>query len=191
MVEPARTQAASRRDEILSAAIGLFDEGGFHATGLTDIGKAVGVSGPALYKYFANKGEILGEAMALVAARLTDGMRDAAEASPEDGMRLLIRAHVDAAVDDAAMIKVWLREERHLPDREWARAVQREYLEAWVRALSRLRPSLPYARARTLVHAAISLIHSAAFYPRTLDPEELRTSLFDLAWAVCTGGFTG
>jgi AcrR family transcriptional regulator len=183
------TGTAGRREEILTAAIDLFDEGGFHATGVTDIGRAVGVTGPALYKYFANKGEILGAAMAVVAARLTEGMREAADATPVEGLELLIRGHVTVAVDDAAMIKVWLREERHLPDREWARAVQREYVEAWVRALSRLRPELPYGQARTLVHATISLIHSAAFYPRVLEPDELRASLFDLAWRVCSEAF--
>ena len=36
-----------RRDEILAAAVKLFHERGYHATGMDDIGAEAGISGPA------------------------------------------------------------------------------------------------------------------------------------------------
>ena len=56
----ARTKkGARRRDAILAAAADLFRERGFRATSLDDIGAAAGVSGPAIYRYFGSKHELL------------------------------------------------------------------------------------------------------------------------------------
>ena len=58
---------SNRRDLILGAAIHLFHERGYHATGVDDIGEAVDVSGPAIYRHFASKEDILVEAIRLAA----------------------------------------------------------------------------------------------------------------------------
>ncbi|MGH3950933.1 MAG: helix-turn-helix domain-containing protein, partial [Pseudonocardiaceae bacterium] len=51
----------SRREQILAAAAELFAQHGFHGVGIDDIGAAVGISGPALYRHFRSKDAMLGE----------------------------------------------------------------------------------------------------------------------------------
>lgn len=49
---------AQRPDEILTAALQVFSDKGFSAARMSDIAKFAGVSRPALYQYFPNKGAI-------------------------------------------------------------------------------------------------------------------------------------
>ena len=48
----------------------LFAERGFHGVSVGDIGKAVGVSGPALYKHFDSKDAVLAEMLVAISERL-------------------------------------------------------------------------------------------------------------------------
>ena len=63
----------SRRDQILTAAAELFARHGFHGVGIDDIGAAVGISGPALYRHFRSKDAMLGEMLTSISERLLDG----------------------------------------------------------------------------------------------------------------------
>jgi AcrR family transcriptional regulator len=186
MTEDVRAESTDRQREILSAALDLFDERGFHATGVGDIGRAIGVTAGALYKHFSSKSEILARAMALAAETLDRGVDEAADLPPREALRRLIANHVEVSVSESRMIKVWLHEQRNAPDLRWARDVQRKYIEAWVRALSRVSPQLPYSEARTRVQAALSLILSAALYPRAVERDDLKRMLNTFAWTVCT-----
>lgn len=49
----------SRREQLLSAAARLFDEHGYQSVSMSDIGSAVGIAGPSIYKHFPSKGDIL------------------------------------------------------------------------------------------------------------------------------------
>ena len=49
----------SRRDQILETAAELFAAKGFHGVSVGQIGKACGISGPALYKHFESKDAVL------------------------------------------------------------------------------------------------------------------------------------
>ena len=54
----------------------LFAERGFHGVSVGDIGKAVGVSGPALYKHFDSKDAVLAEMLVAISERLlAEGQR--------------------------------------------------------------------------------------------------------------------
>ena len=68
-----------RRAAIHAAAVKVFSEQGFAATSMADIAAAAGMSRPALYQYFGNKGDIFGSAF----AALVDGAVDAALAQLE------------------------------------------------------------------------------------------------------------
>ena len=50
-----------RRDQIAAAALDLFDQRGYHATGMEDIAKAVGMRASSLYNHFSSKQELLAE----------------------------------------------------------------------------------------------------------------------------------
>lgn len=52
-------QADVKRAEIVRLAAELFDENGYHGTGMGDIAQAVGIRKPTLYHYFKSKDEIL------------------------------------------------------------------------------------------------------------------------------------
>src|SRR5260370_36615850 len=57
-----RSRAKSdRRSQLIAAAERLVAERGFLAVRLEDIGAAVGVSGPAIYRHFPNKEALLVE----------------------------------------------------------------------------------------------------------------------------------
>jgi AcrR family transcriptional regulator len=54
-----RMSATERRQQIISLAAGLFDEGGYANTTMDDIAAEVGVAKPTLYHYFPSKDDIL------------------------------------------------------------------------------------------------------------------------------------
>ncbi|MFC6065284.1 TetR/AcrR family transcriptional regulator [Streptomyces ochraceiscleroticus] len=57
------TPAADRRAGIREAALRLFAEQGYRSTTMTDIGAAVGIRGPSLYKHVTSKHDLLAEIM--------------------------------------------------------------------------------------------------------------------------------
>ncbi|MFB7755494.1 TetR/AcrR family transcriptional regulator, partial [Streptomyces sp. NPDC056121] len=61
--QPEGALAADRRAGIREAALTLFAAQGYRSTTMTDIGAAVGVRGPSLYKHVASKQELLAEIM--------------------------------------------------------------------------------------------------------------------------------
>lgn len=67
-------------DEIVQAALGLVDVGGAHGLSLASVGKAIGMTPPALYHYFASREALLD---ALVLAGYTD-LGTAVEAAAQD-----------------------------------------------------------------------------------------------------------
>ena len=69
------TAGPTRREQILDAAAELFARYGFHGVGIDDIGKAVGISGPALYRHFRSKDAMLAEMLTGISDRLLAGGR--------------------------------------------------------------------------------------------------------------------
>ena len=69
-----RSRAKSdRRDQLIAAAERLVAERGFLAVRLEDIGAAVGISGPAIYRHFPNKEALLVELLVGISTRLLAG----------------------------------------------------------------------------------------------------------------------
>ncbi|MFC8259601.1 TetR/AcrR family transcriptional regulator [Streptomyces sp. NPDC057291] len=60
---PEDASPADRRSAIRQAALRLFAAQGYRSTTMTDIGAAVGIRGPSLYKHVASKHELLAEIM--------------------------------------------------------------------------------------------------------------------------------
>ncbi len=160
------TRPSNRRALILDAAIALFRERGYPATSVDDIGKAVDVSGPAIYRHFSSKEEILLEAIQLAADEV-HAANGAARDSTDDPRALLaayIGAYVDCALDRAALIAVWTSEARHLSSERRSPMSRRlrSWSTEWVDALTSTRPELTAGQARVLVGGAIGLITSLA-----------------------------
>ena len=73
-----RTDAPTRREQILKEAARLFAERGFHGVGVDEIGAAVGISGPGLYRHFAGKDAMLAELLVGISGQLPDRRRSGA-----------------------------------------------------------------------------------------------------------------
>src|SRR3954449_8172515 len=165
----------SRREQILRAAAQLFAERGSRSVGVDDVGAAVGVTGPAIYRHFASKDAMLAEMLVRISERLLSGGTAriaAAGGSPTAQLRALVDFHVDFALDNPALITVQDRDLGALsePDARRVRQLQRRYVEEWVTVLARLQPEASPAACRARAHAVFGLInstpHSAGRLPR-------------------------
>ncbi|MEZ5229830.1 MAG: TetR/AcrR family transcriptional regulator [Acidimicrobiales bacterium] len=83
--------AQTRREQILDAALEIFVERGFLGATMDDIGEAVGMRAPSLYKHVRNKQELLA---ALMSRSINDVHRalEAAVESTDDPVLRLRRA---------------------------------------------------------------------------------------------------
>ena len=186
-----REQAkAARRTELLEAAARQMAERGFSSVRLEDIGRAVGVSGPAMYRHFASKTDLLDEMLVDISERLHDGGAEvvARGAVPADTLLDLIGFHIDVLVTKPDLIVVQDRDLSSLTPvaNHRVRSLQRRYVEQWVDvvladAAERGR-ALDRDEARVRVHAMFGLLNSS---PRLPDfPEhQLRALLTAMATA--------
>ncbi|MEU3960629.1 TetR/AcrR family transcriptional regulator [Streptomyces buecherae] len=167
--------APTRREQILAEAARLFAERGFHGVGVDEIGAAVGISGPGLYRHFAGKDAMLAELLVGISERLLAGGKQrvaqanrsagsAAETAAEPAAVLdsLIDGHIDFALDDRPLITLHDRELGQLreSDRKLVRQLQRQYVELWVDVVRALRPDASEGQARAAVHAVFGLLNS-------------------------------
>ncbi|MFJ1755353.1 TetR/AcrR family transcriptional regulator [Kitasatospora sp. NPDC088134] len=169
--------ALPRRDQIRKEAARLFAARGFLGVGVDEIGKAVGISGPGLYRHFAGKDAMLADLLVGISERLMEeGRRRVGEATgPQDALNSLVDGHIDFALDDRDLITLHDRELLHLKeeDRRRVRRLQRGYVELWVGVVREAFPPLAAASAepvaRSAVHAVFGLLnstpHSAAPRP--------------------------
>jgi AcrR family transcriptional regulator len=160
----------------LAAAAELFARHGFHGVGIDDIGAAVGISGPALYRHFRSKDAMLGEMLTSISEVLLEGGQVRAERFPDPGELLseLVRFHVDFALDNPALITVQERNLGNLtdPDRRRVRALQRRYVEVWVQAVEEVVAGIDEPSARAAAHAVFGLINSTP-HSRHLDRAQM------------------
>lgn len=174
----------SRREQILTAAAEKFARFGFHGVGIDDIGAAVGISGPALYRHFRSKDAMLAELLTGISDRLLLGGQDrvGAAADAHDALDRLVRWHVEFALSNPALITVHMRDLDSLADtdRHKVRELQRSYVEVWVDVLCKIRPDLDRATARAAAHAVFGLINSTP-YSAHLDAEAMSRLLRQMA----------
>lgn len=178
---------ADRREALLSAAAALFAEHGFARVSLEDLGSAVGISGPAVYRHFESKQAVLAALLVGVSDDLLSGGQDvvSAAASDTEALGSLIRFHVDFALSNPDVIRVQDRDLSSLreTDRHTVRALQRGYVELWVSVLERMHPSADAAALRIRAHATFGLINSTPHSARARDTRETRGILERMALA--------
>ncbi|MBL1105196.1 TetR/AcrR family transcriptional regulator [Streptomyces sp. 5-8] len=162
-----RTDAPTRREQILKEAARLFAERGFHGVGVDEIGAAVGISGPGLYRHFPGKDAMLAELLVGISGQLLTGARRRlAEADGSTGasavLDSLIEGHIDFALDDRPLITLHDRELDRLrdSDRKLVRQLQRQYVELWVEVVREVYPALTEPAARSAVHSVFGLLNS-------------------------------
>lgn len=177
---------AERSDAILHEAARLFAERGYTGVSLEDIGAAVGVSGPAVYRHFAGKQALLGSVLVKVSDDLVSGGTGVAESANSDDarMRALISFHVEFALGNADVIQVQDRDVAHLSeaDRAAVRRLQRAYIELWIDALAPLIDATP-DELRLRVQACFGLINSTPHSTRSASRRHSATATVLVAMA--------
>ncbi|MFP5308595.1 MAG: TetR/AcrR family transcriptional regulator [Actinomycetes bacterium] len=174
--DPAPTARGRRRREaIVDAATALFDQRGFHATSIDDIGAAAGISGPGLYRHFPSKDALLTAVFDRIWDRLRPAVDDAAGRPPAEALRTLLAAHVELALTDPGALRLLLRELRNVPDdyQRLAARNHRRWVDAWASPLRELHDDLDADRARALALAAHGAVDAATIRPADL-PVEVR-----------------
>jgi len=156
-----RTPGA-RREQLIAAAARAFRRNGYAGVSIDDIGGDVGVVGPALYRYFDNKADVLVTAVsrfdewrALEALRALEQ-----EPQPERVIVPLIGGYVHLAAESPDLVSVCLTERLFLPVQLQDRfdRVQSEHVAEWQRWLVAARPELDSQRATVLVKVTKSVI---------------------------------
>ncbi|MDJ0454026.1 TetR/AcrR family transcriptional regulator [Gordonia amicalis] len=189
-----RTQAkAARRAELLTAAARQMAERGFAGVRLEDIGRAVGVSGPAMYRHFSSKTELLDEMLVDISQRLHDGGAEVVDRGgpPSQTLLALIGFHIDVLVTNPDLIVVQDRDlSSTTPEANHrVRLLQRRYVERWVDVVIAVYEgegrTMDRAEARVRVHATFGLLNSS---PRLPDYDETQLQRLLTAMALAALG---
>lgn len=171
----------NRKQLIVAAAARQFERKGFHDTSIADIAAEVGITGPALYRHFRNKHDLLVAAVGLEIEQL--------EAAYDGGPAL------DAVLDTAAQTllrpgrasSVWQRSAVFLDEQ------QRDELSGrYLAALKPLRAAIVAARpevvdvdAEALTWAVHAVLSSVRAYERAkLDRDRARQLVVEVATRV-------
>lgn len=179
-----------RRQQIIDVAAELFAERGYHGVSIADLGTALGLSGPALYKHFASKDALLAEMLVGISERLLDeGERryaETVEQGPAATLAALIDWHIEFALTYPALITVQFRDLSSLgdADRRKVRRLQRKYVERWVEVIVAA-VATDEVHARAAAHAVFALLNSTPHSAR-LGREEMGALLHRMALAAIT-----
>jgi AcrR family transcriptional regulator len=177
-----RSRAKSdRRSQLITAAERLMAQHGYLAVRLEDIGAAVGVSGPAIYRHFPNKEALLVELLVGISTRLLTGANEVVSRTDdaESALEGLIDFHLDFALGESDLIRIQDRDLGHLPPaaKRQVRRQQRQYVEIWVDVLRSRDPGLTEADARLTAHATFGLLNSTSHSvkPQAAKPTAIKT----------------
>ncbi|WP_132993178.1 TetR/AcrR family transcriptional regulator [Gordonia zhaorongruii] len=179
---------AARREELVAAAARQMARRGFTGVRLEDIGAEVGVSGPAMYRHFSSKTDLLDQMLVGISERLLEGgervVSDGGE--PAEVLTRLIEFHIAVLVTKPDFISVQDRDLASMTPEanRTVRSLQRRYVELWVDVL--LAAGVPDAQeltrsqARVRVHAGFGLLNSSPRLP-AYPAAELRELLITMA----------
>jgi AcrR family transcriptional regulator len=189
MTDSVRTvRPRDRKAQLAAVAAELFRARGFPGVGIKDIADAAGVTGPALYRHFADKQAILAYVVvsgfedleAATAEALSDSV------SPADQLKDLLTRLAVQAVERREIAALWRWEGRHLPKEDQREIARRSALAlaAWSKALLVQRPELPAEDAELLCWAALSVFGSVSVHHTAVARRRFAQLLVELALGV-------
>jgi AcrR family transcriptional regulator len=185
---PTGSRAAAkerRRRQLLTAAATIMADRGFHAMRLEDLGEAVGISGPAVYRHFSSKQDILTELLTEVSEGLLTSARKVIDSveDPVQQIEQLIDVHVDFALAEPELIRLHNRELYRIDDDNLrrVRAAQGHYLGLWATALAEFDHSFVGEAGRAAAQMVAGLLNSTESSRRRWDAGELREVMVRLA----------
>lgn len=165
------------KSRIVEAATVLFSTRGYAETTVEQIGAAVGLTGPAIYRHFEGKAALF-EAV-IVRSRQPawdETCRLFAEGGdPREILRVSIASWVRQSVERRAIVACYVQQHRNLDDdtRGRIRVAHRELTGIWVELLGRIHPELDLDERTTIADSAMWLLRAPAFFRPTLPPDRL------------------
>jgi AcrR family transcriptional regulator len=194
-----RTQARrprNRKAQLADSAAELFRRHGYHQVSVNDIAAAAGVTGPAVYRHFRGKQDILAHVLLsdMDVFGLVTEQALAEPGTPDEQLSGLLRAVGALAVERREVTALWRWEGRHLDRADQTKIRHRggELMAQWGIALRDVRPDLPTAAAELLCWAALSVFGSVSMHHVSLPRRRLESLLATLARAVLDWpGLTG
>ena len=178
-----------RKVSILTVAAEMFAARGYSGTGVDEIGEAVGISGPALYRHFANKQAILDEICVAGIRALLNEARQIIEAglTPKKTLERLVEMRVEFAYGPYRhAFEIYRAGDTKLSDKAFREQMTMEdlYRAEWVRVLTQIRPSASTPELQVSWLAAHHLIGYTAASVYSRDEEEHKRHLKKMAMAV-------
>ena len=189
--EPAqsvRRRPKDRKVQIIRAAARAFSERGYYPVGVDEIAAEVGISGPALYRHFANKYALLVAAAEEGALHLLKIARAADDPALEPEARLdaLIKAISEHTIDIRREAGLYRWERRYLEaeDRARIRKVYDALNATLAEPIAQLRPTAPPADVAMLAAGVLSAIASISSHRTALATGRLLPLLRAMSWSI-------
>lgn len=172
------------RQEIFDAALACFAERGYHATGIADVAKRVGIAQGTFYLYFESKRDLVNEIFDDFTKRFTTALADLPPEAPtslaeyQSQADQISRALIGVLRDDPQAVRFWLLQASAVDDEMAERVlaffdasdlVQRAYLQHGV-DLGYFRKDLNVEHAARSINGM--LLAAAYYYLRDPSAEE-------------------
>ncbi|SFS10592.1 TetR/AcrR family transcriptional regulator [Sphingomonas jatrophae] len=164
MTPPKRTRMTpeARRALILEAASAMFRDRGYAAASIDAIAEAAGISGPAIYRHFKSKPELLVALLERAVAGASGTIEAAMQAG--GGVTVLADAMCAEARGEGAVIGLLQGHVHELSREDRARVdhVRADLLDRTTALLCAARPALAPADARVNLQAALAILAQQA-----------------------------
>jgi len=166
-----RMTREARRSMILSAAADMFQKHGYAAASIDAIALASGISGPAIYRHFSRKSELLVALLDAATAEAIGAMETAARDG--GGIEAIAAVMIDRALREGAVIGLLQATVMDMDEVDRARlgAVRRMLVDRLAGLLCGARPDLAPISAAVHIEAALAIVGQLA--RRAPSPEEL------------------
>ena len=183
-----RLPAPERREQLLSVALTVFAQHGYHDTSMNDVAEAAGITKPVLYQHFASKRELFLDVIEEAGHRMISAITTQAT-TDTDGRRRTergFRAYFTwVAEDHDAFMLLFGSGSRR--DAEFADAV-RQFTSKVADAIEPLiTADIDASHRRTLAYAIVGMTEAISRRlvedGATFDPDFVARQVSDLAWA--------
>jgi len=170
------SRGGQRPEQIIRAATLLFQDNGYQNVSIDQIGSAVGLTGPAVYRHFKSKHDILVQAL-MTQTALVDGVYQSAVqagGTPADQLRRYLAGLADLTVD-ADEATLWRREGRHLDEeaRERFNGYFARNQDRLATLIAAAEPTVSDRQAELLGYATLSLFSNTPLIRGNLTDERL------------------
>ena len=178
-----------RREAILLVASRNFLRKGYSATSIDEIAEAAGTTGPALYRFFNSKQEILDDICLIGSRKKLKGLQDAVEkgrGDPKQTLHDLIENRIEFALSPwGCQVPISEAEAQHLSPTAKTQietAAEINQVE-WFKYLFQVRPERTTREILSIISAVIMEITYVSHHLAELElQEDIRPILHRLAW---------